>query len=494
MRVADARRLDVPCYITGQKLDLDDQRVPRQPFTLADLLPPAGEGRVLTLDSGPQWEGMTREFAMLAGIPLPQTQRNSYSLADVLHVVLGRGLVLLSDLRQPPRTEYAVEDAAVDHSPTDGSLIPVRLFRLKNGTGAERLRYRAIQDLFRRLTGRTFDVALAGTPSSGSEGSAPSLQISVLVDYDDHDLPIEFAGAGLWEALLLAAVLPESAGLFAVLDEPARNLHPTLQRRLLTEMRGAAGQFILTTHSPYLVSIHEDDDLAGIVRFDIDNASTRALRLAPADGPGDSRLRKALGESADARALLFARGVVLVEGGTELGALPEWFSKSLVAQRHGTPDALNLVIFSVDGDQGFGTFVAFLHAVGVPWAVVCDGSAYLFGHGRRQIFEQVLYGRVDDVGLQQAVSKAAAGNAQGFEELRDIGTGSGIFTLAQGWDAAAESFETFIETIADGKLAQAEKVVGRSKPRQGQLIASATECPSAVDALYGDLLHHLGVT
>jgi len=80
----------------------------------------------------------------------------------------------------------------------------------------------------------------------------------------------------------------------------------------------------------------------------------------------------------------------LLEGGTELGALPEWFGKSPTAERLGTPDALSVVILSVDGDPNFGTFTAFLHAFGVPWAIVCDGSLYRFGTRKRQIFEQVL--------------------------------------------------------------------------------------------------------
>jgi hypothetical protein len=41
----------------------------------------------------------------------------------------------------------------------------------------------------------------------------------------------------------------------------------------------------------------------------------------------------------------------LVEGGTELGALPEWFSRSATADQVGTPDSLNVVVFSVDGGQ-----------------------------------------------------------------------------------------------------------------------------------------------
>lgn len=494
MRVADAGRLDVPSYAIAQKLDLDEQRVPRQPFTLADLLPPPGEASALTLDAGPQWAELTREFAALAGIALERTQRNSFSLADVLHVVLSRSVVLLGDLREPPRMEYTVQDVASDSSPADGSRIPVRLFQLKNGSAAQRRQYWAIQDLFKRLTGRTFDIALASTPPGQGEESAANLQISAIVDHDGHDLAIDLAGAGIWEALLLSATLPESAGLVAVLDEPARNLHPTLQRKLLTEMRRAPGQFILTTHSPYLVSMSEHRDLTGIVRFDVTHAVTRQHRIMANGEPNSARLRKALGESADARALLFARGVVLVEGGTELGALPEWFGKSPTAERLGTPDALNVVIFSVDGDASFGTFTGFLHAFGVPWAIVCDGSVYRFATGKRQIFDQLLSAGVDDSDLQKAVDQGAAGESAGFGELRDLAENSGIFTLAEGWDPSDESFEAYLDTAAPGQLADAAKIVGRSKPRQGRHVASATECPDAINALYGKLLRRLGVT
>jgi hypothetical protein len=234
--------------------------------------------------------------------------------------------------------------------------------------------------------------------------------------------------------------------------------------------------------------------LTGIVRFDTTNAVTRQRRFIANDEPVGTRLGKALGESADARALLFARGVVLVEGGTELGALPEWFGTSLTAERIGTPDALNMVIFSVDGDSSFATFTAFLHAFGVPWVIVCDGSVYRLGTGKRQIFEQVLSAGIDDSDLRKAVDQAGAGGSAGFAELRDLGENSGIFTLAEGWDPSAESFEAYLATAAPGQLADAAKVVGKSKPRQGRHVASATECPDTIDALYGKLLRRLGVT
>jgi AAA domain, putative AbiEii toxin, Type IV TA system len=305
-----------------------------------------------------------------------------------------------------------------------------------------------------------------------------------------RDLPIEFAGAGLWEALLLSATLRESSGLVAMLDEPARNLHPTLQRRLLAEIKAAPGQFILTTHSPYLVPV-DAAGAAGIVRLDATKGVTRArhLRLA---GAGASPLRKALAESTDARALLFARGVILVEGGTETGALPEWFAKSDTANRIGDPDALNLVVQSVDGDGGFQTYVALLNALHIPWGIVCDGFVYRFNQPTKQIFEQVLEAGYGNSDLRAAVAVAKTGGSQTFKELKSIGETSRIFTLAGGWTASDESIESYIEAIMPGLLARAGSVVGRSKPRRGRHVAAATACLPAVDQLYVKLLNCLG--
>jgi hypothetical protein len=433
-----------------------------------------------------------REWASLAGVALEATQNRSYSMTWVLRVLFERGLILLGDLRQPPKIEYAVTDAGFDPSPTDGSRVPLRLFRMKNGNPAQRARFVASQDLFTRLTGGlTFDITL-GTGTGAQHGDEPDkILITPVIGRQGHDFPVEFAGAGTWEALLLSATLSDSAGRVGLLDEPARNLHPSLQRRLLGELRGASGQFIVTTHSPYLVSFGDDTDITSIVRFDLRDGTTRASRLVKGGSNEDSRLRKVLGESADARALLFARGVILVEGGTELGALPEWFSKSATALKRGTPDALNVDVFSVDGDTGYGTFVRFLHGLGVPWAILCDGAIFRFPR-KSNIFEQVLNAGVtaDELGATVAASPNAS---QTFADMRDIGARHGIFTVATDWDTPAESFEAYIESVAPAQLDAAETIVGKSKPRKGRHVASAIACPPAIDALYARLLNRLGI-
>lgn len=494
VHVADVSRMDLATHSVRQKLEpIGDDLVPQTSLAFRDLLPGRGEARTLSLHPVQPVTDPFRLFAAAADVAIDSGQRTSYSLAYVLRIVLERGLALLGDLREPPRQEYSFDEIGFDPSPTDGSKVPLRLFQLKNGDPAARVRYEAAQNLFARLTGSRFEISLAGSGAEAASGEQKGhLLISPVLERGRSDLPIEFAGAGLWEALLLSAALAETKGRVVVLDEPARNLHPTLQRRLLREMRESRGQFVVTTHSPYLISVEEESDLRNLVRFELANGTTRASRLPVERGADSARLRKALGESADARALLFTHGVILVEGGTELGALPTWFAKSATAQRVGAPDVLNVEVFSVDGDLNFWTFVSFLHGLGVPWAIVCDGRALQFDTSRRQVFEQVLDAGVEAPDLRRVVDEATSGDSTSFSDLRELGTKHGIFTLAEGWHSSIEGFETYIGRIAPGQLEEAAKAMGRSKPRQGRHVAGTTLCPAEVDVLYENLLRHLG--
>jgi predicted ATPase len=85
----------------------------------------------------------------------------------------------------------------------------------------------------------------------------PSIAVNVNAsDMQDPlapEVPIEFAGAGAWEALVLASVLAEDAASVVVLDEPAFALHPTQQRQLGAHLLTTSAQFIVITHSAALL-------------------------------------------------------------------------------------------------------------------------------------------------------------------------------------------------------------------------------------------------
>jgi len=120
--------------------------------------------------------------------------------------------------------------------------LPELLLTLKNGDPSERVRYQRIRDLFTEFTqGRGCEVRpmQVQQPTQDGQGTTtlqvPAIWVTVNASVDsaglDPEVPIEFAGAGAWEALVLASVLGESSASIVVLDEPAVALHPSLQRQ-----------------------------------------------------------------------------------------------------------------------------------------------------------------------------------------------------------------------------------------------------------------------
>lgn len=176
----------------------------------------------------------------------------------------------------------------------------------------------------------SFEVTVAPQAAGQQEASGHDAQaaVPILVAQDAGtgvawELPIQLSGAGTWEALVLAEALVSDGDRVVILDEPALNLHPGWQQLLLDRLRERSGQSILITHSPYLLPMDNEDDIYRIVRVSHRDAATR---LSQASRPiSDPRaVIRDYSMSADARALLFASGAVLVEGETELGALPLW--------------------------------------------------------------------------------------------------------------------------------------------------------------------------
>jgi len=325
---------------------------------------------------------------------------------------------------------------------------------------------------------------------------------------DAWELPVTLTGAGVWEALVLAEAIADSDDRLVILDEPATNLHPAWQRLLAARVRAAPGQFLVVTHSPYLVPIESAEDLAGLVRLARSNGATTLQRYPSAADDAtqadlSSRIIREFSLSADARSLLFAAGAVLVEGETELGALPLWFEQSEIARTLGTPGQLHLGFFSVGGEKHFTPALALLVALGIPWVIVCDGGPFRPDMGSSHIFRQVLNAGARDDTLRAFVETRLGANDTDltFEKIVTVGRDHGVFTLAPGWIRADkkngivgdESFEAFAESVAPSKLSEAGQAVGSSKVRMGRWFAENVPCPDEVDRFYGQVLKALGL-
>ena len=308
--------------------------------------------------------------------------------------------------------------------------------------------------------------------------------------------------SGTWEALVLAEALVSGDDRVVILDQPALNLHPGWQQLLLAHLRERGGQSVLITHSPYLLPVENEDDIHRIVRASRRDGVTHLSR-ASHPVPDAHAVVRDYAMSADARAMIFASAAVLVEGETELGALPLWFAKSSSAQTLGDPRRHHLALYSVGGETHFKAPLTLLAALGIPWIIVCDGGPLRPDTGNKHLFRQVAAAGAAPPGLQEFITSVldvpAAAAKLTFADVTAEARRYGIFTLAPDWDRTktdgipAESFEAFVEATPGlaGQLAAARAEVGDSKVRKGRWLAENHPCPAAIDELYAHVLRAL---
>lgn len=419
--------------------------------------------------------GSVRELALGLGIAPGD---RSFSFRQVMSLVLQRGIVLTDNRRLPLQRSFPLSELSGSVDLRDGAAVGGEIFRLKNGDAAEKQRFRQIQSTFKSLTGRDLDVR--ARPAGDGEAA---LIIEPTVTGQHAERLVELSGAGVQEALVLSTLLRGTPGRITVLDEPAVNLEPTVQRRLVSEVRGP-GQYLVITHSADLVPFDEPDDLKRIVRL-APGASGTHIRQPDYDDPvsRDQFRRLQLMQPAEIRSLLFAQAAVLCEGQTEPGALPRWWNNARTA---GLPDlgAANVSFVGVDGHNGYGAYIKFLDAYGIPWAIICDGPALRKGSKLSQDIEKL--GHWPDA--------PEPGDGQDFTQWRSFWERAGVFTLATrfGDDGTKRGeFEELLRQVDDELLGKAMTETG-SKPRAGAYFASAhPELPGPVRDLFQKIAEYL---
>jgi ABC-type ATPase involved in cell division len=532
----------------------------QQPITLPSPLPsfdfsslcPTGSETVTSINIRTGTGSFSTELAPcrraseLLGIPdESRAGQQAFPLAYVLSMLLDNGIITVGEQFRglgvggtPPQQAgpYGWEVLVSPMRSRAPWLLPLRLFELKNGSPAQRERFEAVQRKFSELApGRSMDVkfqafdlaavnpATIGTGQVAIFGQGveqqepqqphPGAAVTVVVDRTaedgrhPNDLPVQLHGGGTWESLVVAEALVESKDRVVILDEPALTLHPTWQRAVRASILEAPGTCLVITHSANLVPVETPDDLSRLVRIEDESGSSRAHRL-PSLSPDDAkRITREFRLSTDAVSLLFARGVVLLEGETELGALPEWFDR-LRDTGCPAPGELDLAFYSVGGDSNFRTLLTVLHAFAIPWVLVCDGAAFDVTKRVKRlphIFDQVTAACGDVPELEEFLKtldpepSRRVMDVDAFMRQRELGRAHGVFTLARGWTTANkdtgavndESFEAFVEVVAPGKLDEARNAVGDSKVRIGLWLGEHEPCPTEVRELYEGIVKAL---
>jgi predicted ATPase len=355
-------------------------RAPSGAFSMARLVPRKGTAVTVSLRlTGNPPPPTIRHFADLLGVnPLGVSNTSrSINLARVLGIAIRQSLVQTSDQRLLPVSGFSWNAQEGGLRAGAEANLPEMLFLLKNGGSSGVERFSKIQRLFKEFTqGRELDL-LVQQVSVGDENPAQGLHVhprplvSVAPVDDDTEVvgqvPIEFAGAGAWEALVLACILGSQAQSIAFLDEPAVALSPTLQRLLESYLAASDGQLIMVTHSPYLLPLEDTGGDAVLIRIDRDEQmASRLWKVHPDLLRSVAPKLRAKGNER----LPYSWRTVLCEGQFDVIVV-----RAIAELLHIDLDGRNISIIDCGGRSNLPDYIILAGQLGIPTLVVADADS-----------------------------------------------------------------------------------------------------------------------
>ena len=379
--------------------------------------------------------------------------------------LLKEKLKVISEIRKRP---YG-PNTRVNES-LDGGEVASVLFTLKNGEKKDAQKFKKIQedfnDLFQDLS---LDV----------RWGAKNMPLIFIENISiANQVQIENVGAGIGEMIILLTLLTESKGLIIGLDLPEMQFHPHAQRLLLKvlEKHSLNNQIIVVTHSPMLLNPNKLDNVT-IIREQ--NGRSFRSQLPPNYFNNTEKVKVDRYLINNIKDLFFSRATLLVEGPTEVGAMP------VFADKLGFNfDSLGVSIVEMGGKH-FGIWDKLLSGFGIPHIVMTDKdallhiakgkidcnnskiktSAVLCNLSKANHLTNDERQRISEV--QNQILNGGAGETypnQLFGELKKIAEAHNVCVLVS-------DFEGILKQEGYSDLLQNASSISGSKPSQGRFVA-----------------------
>ena len=408
-----------------------------------------------------------------------------FNLRELFSSFYNSAIIRLSDMRSRPKAVQELKEnpefVTSRYTLMTGEELPEMLFALKNSAEPTQVqRYVRIAEKFRKLTGLSFDVAMrtkeimvergahvveAPTESEyGQDWSQSPRTGTVTVQHDKVPLllhaaeiqilqdgfaaPLDFVAAGIVETLLLLTAIVGHSSKILLLDEPAQNLHPSMQMKIMDELGMVENQIFLLTHSPYFIS---GNKLENIWRLVMGKNGTEIINFGEtiqAFGKKDRQKLSLKLEKPDVRALLFTRGVVFVEGPSDKIVL-DLIDKARACKERTTLAEREWSILSVGSKSSLAAFIDLSTKMGVNFAAVLDNDA----------LSEVLFSLTNRALVEEKDLKEKS-----IDELTEMVQKHGLFVFKKDLESALrlevsnkeskplKALQTVLAKIEDGKI------------------------------------------
>jgi hypothetical protein len=274
------------------------------------------------------------------------------NIPKMVLALIRQNLIFIDEFREKPQKKLSSSIVA-----SNGRDLASVLSILKNSRLKQKEKYEQIRSKFHTLF-----------PTLTIEVINEKEEVSIYTAKGSIESTTNFLGASVLETLLILTHVIAYEDKALCIDSPELHLHPHLQRRLSSVLSEyPKTQMLIITQSPYFVHLSQNDR---IVRFIQKNGQTKIINPLLENFSADEYIKLDQILDNDVKELFFAQKVVLVEGPTEVGALPIFLSS-----QDFNPDDRGISIINIGGKYNFKIFSKICEAFQFPYYIIADNDA-----------------------------------------------------------------------------------------------------------------------